>query len=51
MDIKEPGRPCESLEVQKQTDCAGMHKSPKDGMWFSKGGQSGEHVSSLAHRE
>ena len=33
-DLKEPGWPSESLGVQKQTDRAGMHKRPEDGMWL-----------------
>ena len=37
--LKEPGRPSESLGVQTQTDCAGMHKRPEDGMWLPTGGQ------------
>ena len=53
-DVKEPGWPSESLGVQKQTDRAGMHKRPKDGMWLPTGGQIGNghiRVSSLAQGE
>ena len=38
-DLKEPGWPSESLGVQKQTDGAGMHKRPENGMWLPTGGQ------------
>ena len=53
-DVKEPGWPSESLGVQKQTDRAGMHKRPEDGMWLPTGGQIGNghiRVSSLAQGE
>ena len=38
-DLKEPGWPSESPGVRKQTDRAGMHKHPENGMWLPTGGQ------------
>ena len=53
-DVKEPGWPSKSLGFQKQTDIAGMHKRPEDGMWLPTSGQIGNGhilISSLAHGE
>ena len=42
------------LRVQKQTDCACMHKDPENEKWLPMGGQIGNShicISSLAHGE
>ena len=38
-DVKGPGWQSESLGVQKQTDGAGMHKRPENGIWLPTGRQ------------
>ena len=40
-DVKGSGRTKESLEVQKQTDGADMHKRIENGIWLPTGRQIG----------